>query len=130
MPIRRQSLPKAFAAFPNETHMGVSIVLPLWPRTLLLVQYKNGWRHTNFLQHSQKLLLGTLFWTCSPKVRNITMAVFSSIRTKEVRVSQSVVGRNNAQKSHGIVGMVKNPYVFMTCAFASLGCMMYGYDQV
>ena len=50
-------------------------------------------------------------------------------RTKEAKVSQSLVGRTNATKSHGIVGMVKNPYVFMTCAFASLGCMMYGYDQ-
>lgn len=43
--------------------------------------------------------------------------------------SQSVVGRQNATKAHGIVGMFKNPYVFMTCVFASLGCMMYGYDQ-
>lgn len=44
-------------------------------------------------------------------------------------VSQSVVGRNNAEKAHGIVGMLKNPYVFSTCLFASLGCIMYGYDQ-
>ncbi|KAL2852036.1 general substrate transporter [Aspergillus pseudoustus] len=44
-------------------------------------------------------------------------------------VSQSVVGRNNAEKPHGLVGMLKNPYVFMTCAFASIGCIMYGYDQ-
>lgn len=44
-------------------------------------------------------------------------------------VSQSVVGRANAEKPHGLVGMLKNPYVFMTCAFASLGCIMYGYDQ-
>ncbi|KAL2808872.1 sugar transporter [Aspergillus granulosus] len=44
-------------------------------------------------------------------------------------VSQSVVGRTNAEKPHGLVGMLKNPYVFMTCAFASLGCIMYGYDQ-
>ena len=44
-------------------------------------------------------------------------------------VSQSVVGRTNATKSHGIIGMLQNPYVFMTCLFASLGCMMYGYDQ-
>jgi MFS family permease len=44
-------------------------------------------------------------------------------------VSQSVVGRTNAAKSHGIIGMLQNPYVFMTCLFASLGCMMYGYDQ-
>ncbi|KAJ5241287.1 Major facilitator superfamily domain general substrate transporter [Penicillium citrinum] len=43
--------------------------------------------------------------------------------------SQSVVGRNNAEKAHGIVGMLKNPYVFSTCLFASLGCIMYGYDQ-
>jgi MFS family permease len=27
------------------------------------------------------------------------------------------------------MGMLKNPYVFMTCSFASLGCIMYGYDQ-
>ncbi|CBF73560.1 sugar porter family MFS transporter [Aspergillus nidulans FGSC A4] len=44
-------------------------------------------------------------------------------------VSQSMVGRTNAEKPHGLVGMLKNPYVFMTCAFASLGCIMYGYDQ-
>ncbi|KAL3471501.1 sugar transporter [Aspergillus californicus] len=44
-------------------------------------------------------------------------------------VSQSVVGRTNAEKPHGLSGMLKNPYVFMTCAFASLGCIMYGYDQ-
>ncbi|KAJ5995050.1 hypothetical protein N7481_002027 [Penicillium waksmanii] len=44
-------------------------------------------------------------------------------------VSQSVVGRNNAEKPHGLVGMLKNPYVFATCLFASLGCTMYGYDQ-
>ena len=25
--------------------------------------------------------------------------------------------------------MLQNPYVFLTCLFASLGCMMYGYDQ-
>lgn len=44
-------------------------------------------------------------------------------------VSQSVVGRTNAEKPHGLAGMLKNPYVFGTCAFASLGCIMYGYDQ-
>ncbi|KAJ5381325.1 uncharacterized protein N7496_003753 [Penicillium cataractarum] len=44
-------------------------------------------------------------------------------------VSQSVVGRANAEKAHGIVGMIQNPYVFSTCLFASLGCIMYGYDQ-
>ncbi|KAJ5689174.1 hypothetical protein N7462_003566 [Penicillium macrosclerotiorum] len=44
-------------------------------------------------------------------------------------VSQSVVGRNNAEKPHGLAGMLKNPYVFATCLFASLGCIMYGYDQ-
>lgn len=43
--------------------------------------------------------------------------------------SQSLVGRANANKQHGIVGMFQNPYVFLTCLFASLGCMMYGYDQ-
>lgn len=43
--------------------------------------------------------------------------------------SQSAVGRAAASKEHGIVGMLKNPYVFMTCAFASIGCCMYGYDQ-
>ena len=50
-------------------------------------------------------------------------------RKNHADISQSVVGRNNAQKSHGLIGMIKNPYVFMTCSFASLGCMMYGYDQ-
>ena len=44
-------------------------------------------------------------------------------------VSQSVVGRANAKKAHGLVGMLQNPYVFSTCLFASLGCIMYGYDQ-
>lgn len=44
-------------------------------------------------------------------------------------VSQSVVGRNNAEKPHGLAGMLKNPYVSATCLFASLGCIMYGYDQ-
>lgn len=48
---------------------------------------------------------------------------------KEAKNSQSLVARNNASKPHGIKGMIKNPYVFMTCVFASLGCMMYGYDQ-
>ena len=48
---------------------------------------------------------------------------------KQARTSQSLVGAYRAEKSHGVVGMYKNPYVFMTCAFASLGCMMYGYDQ-
>ncbi|KAJ6104777.1 Major facilitator superfamily domain general substrate transporter [Penicillium sp. IBT 18751x] len=43
--------------------------------------------------------------------------------------SQSVVGRANAEKAHGIVGLLKNPFVFLTCCFASLGCIMYGYDQ-
>lgn len=43
--------------------------------------------------------------------------------------SQSVVGRTRAEKPHGIVGMLRNPFVFMTCAFAALGCLMYGYDQ-
>ncbi|KZF23319.1 sugar transporter [Xylona heveae TC161] len=48
---------------------------------------------------------------------------------KSTAVSQSVVGRTNAEKRHGILGMLQNPYVFATCTFASLGCMMYGYDQ-
>ena len=43
--------------------------------------------------------------------------------------SQSAVGRLRAEKPHGLAGMIKNPYVFMTCAFAALGCLMYGYDQ-
>ncbi|KUJ06557.1 sugar transporter [Mollisia scopiformis] len=50
-------------------------------------------------------------------------------KVQEAKVSQSVVGRTNANKRHGIIGMLQNPYVFMTCLFASLGCMMYGYDQ-
>ncbi|KAJ5398721.1 Major facilitator superfamily domain general substrate transporter [Penicillium sp. CMV-2018d] len=44
-------------------------------------------------------------------------------------VSQSVVGRTNAEKPHGLKGFISNPYVFFTCLFASLGCIMYGYDQ-
>jgi MFS family permease len=51
------------------------------------------------------------------------------VKTYNAATSQSVVGRNNASKQHGLLGMLKNPYVFMTCSFASLGCMMYGYDQ-
>ncbi|KAG9658835.1 sugar transporter, partial [Aureobasidium melanogenum] len=43
--------------------------------------------------------------------------------------SQSLVGQANMNKASGLLGMIRNPYVFMTCAFASLGCMMYGYDQ-
>ncbi|KAH0041131.1 sugar transporter, partial [Aureobasidium melanogenum] len=43
--------------------------------------------------------------------------------------SQSLVGQANMNKASGLIGMIRNPYVFMTCAFASLGCMMYGYDQ-
>ena len=43
--------------------------------------------------------------------------------------SQSAVGRLHAEKPHGLIGMIRNPYVFMTCAFAALGCLMYGYDQ-
>lgn len=50
-------------------------------------------------------------------------------RVRDAKVSQSVVGKASADKKHGIVGMLQNPYVFMTCLFASLGCMMYGYDQ-
>jgi hypothetical protein len=56
------------------------------------------------------------------------MAIFKKT-IKEAAVSQSLVGRANANKQHGILGMLHNPYVFMTCLFASLGCMMYGYDQ-
>lgn len=55
------------------------------------------------------------------------MAIFDKI--KDSAVSQSVVGRANASKQNGIMGMLANPYVFLTCLFASLGCMMYGYDQ-
>jgi MFS family permease len=56
------------------------------------------------------------------------MAIFKKT-VREAKVSQSLVGRTNATKEHGILGMLHNPYVFMTCLFASLGCMMYGYDQ-
>lgn len=56
------------------------------------------------------------------------MAIFNK-PIKEAKVSQSYVGRTNASKQHGILGMLHNPYVFLTCLFASLGCMMYGYDQ-
>ena len=56
--------------------------------------------------------------------------VFSSgARAPSTQISQSLVGRENAGKSHGLLGMFRNPYVFLTCLFASLGCMMYGYDQ-
>lgn len=50
-------------------------------------------------------------------------------KVKESDISQSVVGRANAEKKQGIIGMLQNPYVFASCVFASLGCMMYGYDQ-
>lgn len=43
--------------------------------------------------------------------------------------SASAVGRAAHDKQHGLLGMLKNPYVFATCAFASIGCCMYGYDQ-
>jgi hypothetical protein len=56
------------------------------------------------------------------------MAIFGG-KVKESAVSQSVVGRANAEKKNGLIGMLQNPYVFLTCLFASLGCMMYGYDQ-
>jgi MFS family permease len=49
--------------------------------------------------------------------------------SSKMAVSQSVVGRANAEKAHGIMGLLKNPFVFLTCCFASLGCIMYGYDQ-
>lgn len=47
----------------------------------------------------------------------------------EAKASQSLVARQNATKAKGIAGMIKNPYVALTCIFVSLGCMMYGYDQ-
>lgn len=43
--------------------------------------------------------------------------------------SQSVVGRTNAGKATGLVGIFKNPYVAACASFASIGCIMYGYDQ-
>jgi hypothetical protein len=55
------------------------------------------------------------------------MGIFK--KTPEAAISQSVVGRANAQKKQGLMGMLANPYVFMTCLFASLGCMMYGYGS-
>jgi len=48
----------------------------------------------------------------------------------ETPSSQSVVARTLATQRHGILGMLQNPYVFLTCLFASLGCMMYGYEYV
>jgi MFS family permease len=56
------------------------------------------------------------------------MAIFKK-GVKEAKVSQSLVGRANENKKHGLLGMLQNPHVFITCLFASLGCMMYGYDQ-
>jgi hypothetical protein len=47
-----------------------------------------------------------------------------NITKTQAKVSQSLVGRANQDKPTGLIGMIKNPYVFMTCAFASLGCMM------
>lgn len=57
------------------------------------------------------------------------MPSFFTSGAKEAKNSQSLVGRQNASKPKGIVGMLKNPYVALTCVFVSLGCMMYGYDQ-
>ncbi|EEA19696.1 hypothetical protein TMatcc_009840 [Talaromyces marneffei ATCC 18224] len=55
--------------------------------------------------------------------------IFEKTKAKEAKTSQSLVGRQNASKPHGLAGMLKNPYVALTCVFVSLGCMMYGYDQ-
>jgi MFS family permease len=55
------------------------------------------------------------------------MGIFKKVEISNV--SQSVVGRANAVKSHGLMGIIRNPYVFMCASFASLGCIMYGYDQ-
>lgn len=57
------------------------------------------------------------------------MSFLKSKKIVETKNSQSLVGRANEDKSHGLIGMIRNPYVFATCAFASLGCIMYGYDQ-
>lgn len=57
-----------------------------------------------------------------------TITIFKK-GVKEAKVSQSLVGRANENKKHGLLGMLQNIYIFMTCLFASLGCMMYGYDQ-
>jgi sugar porter (SP) family MFS transporter len=58
------------------------------------------------------------------------MAIFKKLDdSKNAAVSQSVVGRANAQKAHGLMGIIRNPYVAMCASFASLGCVMYGYDQ-
>ncbi|TGO84626.1 hypothetical protein BPOR_0484g00070 [Botrytis porri] len=38
--------------------------------------------------------------------------------------SQSLVARQDAAKAHGLMGMLKNPYVFLTYLFALLGCVM------
>lgn len=43
--------------------------------------------------------------------------------------SVSALGRAHAEKATGLSGLLKNPFVFMTCSFAALGCLMYGYDQ-
>lgn len=51
------------------------------------------------------------------------------VKGKEAEVSTSVVGQANAEKAHGLIGFFRNPYVFWSASFASLGCLMYGYDQ-
>lgn len=43
--------------------------------------------------------------------------------------SQSAYGQMRQEKSKGIVGMIKNPFVLANCCFASIGTIMYGYDQ-
>ena len=48
---------------------------------------------------------------------------------KSATASRSVVGHTNAAKQYELLGMLHDPYVFMIRLFASLGCMMYGYDQ-
>lgn len=71
------------------------------------------------------------FLDLQPRVEPSCLPImaFGVGKVREVKVSQSVVGRANAEKTHGLIGMLQNPYVFMTCLFASLACMMYGYDQ-
>lgn len=67
--------------------------------------------------------------TTKNRWRVVTMVRIAPKKITETKNSQSLVGRANENKTHGLIGMIRNPYVFATCAFASLGCMMYGYDQ-
>ncbi|CAO3615047.1 unnamed protein product [Mucor fragilis] len=55
---------------------------------------------------------------------------------KELKTSNSNSSYNEMgdfsegrQAKSGIAGLIKNPYIFLTCIFASIGGVLFGYDQ-